>query len=219
MITAPSAARLLIVDDHPLFRDALRNHLSLQDDMAVVGEAEGISDALRLAKELCIDLAIIDLSLADGNGMELVQEFHRVDQSIRALIVSMHDESRYAQRALRSGASGYVNKAESPAEIVSAIRKVLDGKVHLSSAMTQQVICKTFNVASSDEMSLDQLTNRELEILELLGQGLSTRIIADRLFLSVNTVDSYRERIKRKLGLRNSAELCRTAVEWVLQDA
>lgn len=216
-LTAP--ARILIVDDHPIVRRGLTQLIRRESDLTICGEAEGLSQALQSFRELQPDLIIADVSLQNGSGIELVKELIAQRPGIRILVCSMHRESLYAQRALRAGAKGYVNKDQATAELVTAIRRVLAGGVYLSERMTDCLIGQTIgNGEACDAVNpIESLSDRELEVFEQIGRGGTTKGIADRLYLSPKTIETYRENIKSKLKLRNGAELTRRAMEWVLE--
>ena len=164
------------------------------------------------------DLAVIDVSLKGGSGLELCKHLASVDPPVRMLVVSAHDEALYAERALRAGASGYISKNVSTQMVLEAIRRVLDGHVWVSDATENRLLASVARGVDPGKTPIEILSDRELEILELMGHGLTTHQIADRLHLSPKTVESYRESLKRKLGLRNSVELTRQAVQWVLEN-
>jgi DNA-binding NarL/FixJ family response regulator len=209
-------ARILIVDDHPLVRAGFEALIGGEPDLEVCGEAEGYAEALRLADELEPDAAIVDLSLADGSGLELVKRLHARHPTTRLLVCSMHDESLFAARVLKAGARGYVNKQEATGHVVQAVREVLDGGIYLSPAMTERVRQRTTADAPT---SVEGLTDRELEVFSLIGKGVGTAQIATQLHLSVKTVETHREKIKRKLNLASGSELARYAVQWVLEQS
>jgi DNA-binding NarL/FixJ family response regulator len=219
--SAPSRPwRILVVDDHPLMRHGVRELLERQEGLEVCGEADSVADALAGLESSNPDLVIVDISLRDGSGLELVEKLRDRDPSIATLAWSMHDEDLFAERALRAGAMGYVSKAASAGEMVQAARDVLSGKVAVSPAVAQRLLRTVGRDGSkSREGGIASLSNRELTVFELIGNGLTTRQIAERLQLSVKTIDSHRENIKAKLGLESSIELVRHAVLWVLEDA
>lgn len=211
--------RILIVDDHPIVREGLAARIAQQADMAVCGQAEDVADALELVKETQPHLAIIDLSLKSGQGLDLIKRIQASSSTTKTLVSSMYDESLYAERALRAGALGYVNKQEMSEKIVEAIRQVLDGKVYLSPRMTERMLQRAVGVPPQlDQSPVESLTDRELEIFKLIGQGKTTRQIAGELYVSVKTVETHRENIKSKLGIVNAAELSREAVQWVMEN-
>lgn len=211
--------RILIVDDHPLVREGLIGLLSAQPDFAVCGEAAGLDEARRIVANTKPDVALIDLTLSDGTGIELIKEFKAKFPDVKLLVVSMHDESLFAERALRAGAVGYVSKQEASRTIVQAIRTILGGKLYLSPNLTDLVVQRAF-IAGADlsRPAVDRLTDREMEVFELIGQGLSSRQIAAKLEVSPKTVETHREHIKEKLELATGTELTRYAVQWVLEN-
>ena len=213
----PRRARILLVDDHALVRYGLASLFGNEPDLEVCGEAADPPTALALAKDLRPDLAVIDLSLQNGHGLDLIRDLRARDERVKLLVVSMHDEALYAERAVRAGAQGYVNKAEAPEKVVEAARTVLAGRVYLSTAMTERLLRE--RVGPEDPGAgrplVQRLSDRELMVFELIGRGVPTREIAQRLHLSVKTVETYRENIKAKLRLKNSPELTRDAARWV----
>ena len=207
--------RLLIVDDHPLMRKGLRMTLEAELDLDVVGEAADADEALVLYDRLRPDLVLVDVSLRGTNGLELVKHLVARDEKVKALVVSRHDEDLYAERAVRAGAKGYLAKLEADDALVAAVRHVLRGGIYLSEEMKDKLLFGA--AAGRDPMAspLEVLSDRELEVFELTGRGTPTKDIAERLHLSVKTVESYRARIKTKLGLESGTELLQHAVRWV----
>jgi DNA-binding NarL/FixJ family response regulator len=211
-------ARIAIVDDHPLVREGLIGLISTEPDFEVCGEASGISDAREMVKAVEPDVAIIDLTLRDGNGIELIKELKESWPALKLLVLSMHDEQLFAERVLRAGAVGYVHKHEASRAIVQAVRTVLEGRLYLSQRLTQRMLRRAIRPGGDAGRSpLELLTDREIEVFEMIGEGLTSRQVASRLELSPKTVETYREHIKEKLGLRNGSELTRHAVQWVLE--
>jgi DNA-binding NarL/FixJ family response regulator len=213
-------ARVLIVDDHPAVREALASRIGRQADLEVCGEAADMSEALRLVADTQPDLAVVDISLKTGNGIDLIKRIKDRNDSVRMLVWSMHSESLYAERALRAGALGYINKDQATDKIVDAIRRVLEGKVYLSDAMAEKMLHRAVG-GSREEVTrspLDALANRELEVFRLIGQGVRTAEVAERLHLSVKTVETYRDRIRQKLDLSDGTELAHYATKWVLEN-
>jgi DNA-binding NarL/FixJ family response regulator len=215
---ATKAARIFIVDDHPLVREGLAALLACQPDLEVCGEADDISPALDLVKARKPDVVIVDISLKSGNGIDLIKQLKARDPDCKILVSSMYDESLYAERALRAGAMGYVNKQEVPQKVLDAVRQVFGGKMFLSPAMTDRMLHRAVRRDDDPASPVAALSDRELEIFQLIGRGQTTRQIANALHLSVKTVESHRENIKTKLNLANSAELVRQAVQWVLSN-
>jgi DNA-binding NarL/FixJ family response regulator len=217
---APKKARVLIVDDHPAVREALALRIDRQNDLEVCGEAGDLGDALRLLAETRPDVAVVDITLKSGDGIDLIKRIKDRNKHVRILVWSMHSESLYAERALRAGALGYVNKDQATNTIVEAIRRVLTGKVYLSDAVAERLLHRAVG-SEREEMSrspLDVLADRELEVFRLIGQGIKTAEIAAQLHLSVKTIETYRDRIRKKLDLKDGAEMARRATQWVLDN-
>ncbi len=214
--------RVLIVDDHPVVRHGLSELINRTADLEVVGQAGKASEAISVLDAVKPDLVVIDISLEDGSGIELIKQLKARNPEVKMLVNSMHDEKLYAERALRAGAMGYVNKEESMDQIVEAIRQVLRGRVYLSNAMSDRVLHRVVSGGSEEEgerSPVETLSDRELEVFELMGKGLTTRQIAKKLHLSPKTVETHREHIKTKLNLTNNNQLLRHAVQWVLEGA
>lgn len=211
--------RVLIVDDHAVMRYGLAQLISDEEDMEVCGEAGGVSEALKVLENCEADLAIVDISLKDGNGIELIEQIRARDSQVRILVSSMHDEYLYTDRALRAGAQGYINKQEATEKIVEAIRQIISGKIYLSGHMAERMLHHMVGLgqATPAQASIESLSNRELEVFELIGKGYATRQIAESLHLSVKTIESHRENIKKKLMLQTNQELVRRSVQWVLE--
>ncbi len=218
--TAPSTPiRILIVDDHPVMRVGLSRLIAGNPDMEVCGEAASAARALELAESLQPDLAVVDVSLPDLTGLELCKLIRQNLPECRVVMCSMHEDALYAERALRAGASGYVNKSEDGDHLLSAIRNVARGAVHVSEEVANRVLEGVASGGSTIQGSRVQaLSNRELEVFELIGQGKSSREIADMLSLSVKTVDAHRQRIKTKLNLKSGNELVYRAIQWVMEE-
>ena len=216
-----NAARILIVDNHPAVREALAMRIDRQPDLRVCGEAADVSDALQLVASTRPDVAVVDISLRTGNGIDLIKRIKSRNEEIRILVWSMHSESLYAERALRNGALGYINKEEATEKIVAAIRSVLAGKIWLSDVMAQRLLKQNVgkNRAEATEPIVNSLADRELEVFQLIGAGLKTSEIADRLHLSVKTIDTYRDRIRHKLNLSDGAKLAQFAAQWILENS
>jgi len=214
---ASRVTRILIVDDHPMLRRGLAELISHEPDMGTCGEADDADSAMEQVRSARPDLAIIDIALRNSNGLELVKQLHASHPGLRILVCSMHDETLFAERSLRAGAMGYVNKEQALDAVVGAIRAVLAGKVYLSGAMAERILHRVRNGGGAlEESPVQRLTDRELEVFELLGHGLGTAEIAGRLHLSAKTIDAHRQKIKRKLGIGSSGELVQQAVTWVL---
>jgi len=209
---------MVIVDDHPLFRKGLEQLINSHDGFAVCGEAENAAAAMDVIRRIVPDLVIVDLSLPGVNGIELIKNIHAEFPKLPLLVLSMHDESLYAVRALRAGAQGYVMKQEALDNVIIAIREVLCGRPYLSLAMSATVIAKFVQgPGESSASEIDQLSDRELEILELIGKGNEVRKIAKNLHLSPKTVETHRAHIKDKLNLANAHQVGRFAVQWIAQ--
>jgi DNA-binding NarL/FixJ family response regulator len=210
-------SRILIVDDHPMMRDGLTMRINSQEDMLVCGEAACENEAVELVIQTCPDLVLVDISLQSGNGIELVKRIRLLNAETKILVVSTFQESLYAERALRAGALGYLNKQESNDKLLEAIRTVLKGERFVSPEITQRLVSQALGKQSLTDDPLKMLTDRELEIFRLIGAGNSTSTIAEQLFLSPHTVDTHRENIKKKLGFKNAAQLNRQAIQSMLE--
>jgi DNA-binding NarL/FixJ family response regulator len=218
MTYAPTPVSVLVVDDHPFMRRGLAQIINGQPELQVCGEAATAADALQQVHDTQPALAVIDISLGDGNGLELTREIKDRWPNVKVLVCSMHDDALFAERALRAGALGYVNKSEDADTFLGALRRVASGQVYVSPQITERLL--TQMVGDSDESvrsPIERLSNRELEVFEMIGRGLGTKQIAAKLELSRKTVETYREHIKAKLNLRNGAELTQHAVQWVLE--
>ena len=215
--TAPDA-KILIVDDHPIVRHGLAQLINDVPGLTVCGASATPSEALRALVASDPHLVILDLSLGDDSGLELLKSLKARRPDLPVLVLSMHDEAYYADRVLRAGAMGYVMKQEAAEQVIAAIRQVLSGKVYLSEAMASSMLSRLVGGKATEGGSpVANLTDRELEVLQLIGKGLGTRQIADKLRLSVKTVENHREHLKAKLKLHSSAELVRYAVRWELE--
>ncbi len=214
--------RVLLVDDHPILRQGLANVLNTQSHLTVCGEAHGRIDALAAAERLRPDLALVDLSLRTGDGIELIKDLRVRHPQLLTLVLSMHDETIYAERALRAGARGYVMKQEKLDRLLLAIGRVLAGAIYVSDQVTAHAVQRlaSGNVSGAEEGEetadsyVGRLTDRELQVFRLIGQGLGTRLIAENLHLSRKTIESHREHIKAKLGLRDGSQLIQRAIQW-----
>jgi len=216
--TAKSTASVLVVDDHPLVRAGFNQLFEDEPDLEICGEADGQAQALREFRKRPADVVTADISLENGSGLELARELTAVNPETRVLICATHDETLFAERALRAGARGYINKLEPAERILSAIRRVLDGGVYLSEQMTERVLSRSIgNGDPLDQSPIETLSDRELQVFEQIGRGVTTRQIAEHLHLSPKTVETYRENIKLKLNLSNATELTKHAVQWVLE--
>lgn len=209
--------KIMIVDDHPIFRAGLGNLINRDERYCVVSEAAGVKEAMNLLKSNPPQLVLIDLTLSEGSGLQLIKRIHAHDTGIRILVVSMHDDFIYAERALRAGAHGYINKEQAASKLIGAIGDVMRGSVYLDPEVAAHIVQRRTNRDShSVERPETALTDRELEIFNLLGKGVSSKEIADQLCLSPKTVGSHRDHIKKKLGIQNNSELMQRAVAWVL---
>jgi DNA-binding NarL/FixJ family response regulator len=212
----PEVKRIVIVDDHPLFRKGLEEMIHFDGTLAVCGEAGNASEAMEVIRKLSPDLVTVDINLPGANGIELIKNIRAEFPKIRILVLSMHDESLYALRALRAGAEGYVMKHEAIVNVIQAIREVCNGRPYLSPAMAAQVITKFAHRHAEGEMDeVERLSDRELEVLELIGKGNEVSQIAKLLHVSPKTVETHRAHIKDKLDLKNSSEVARFALQWL----
>ena len=208
-------AKIIIVDDHPIIRQGLAELINHEKDLVVCGEAEDAPEAMDAIKKLNPDLIIVDISLKKKNGVELIKDIKSQYPDLPILTLSMHDESLYAERALRAGAKGYVMKAEATEKVISAIHKILNGQLYVSSKIAEKMMYKLVGGRPTfGGSTLDNLSDRELEVFLLIGQGHGTSQIAEKLFLSIKTIETYRAHIKEKLNLTNGAELLQYAIQW-----
>jgi DNA-binding NarL/FixJ family response regulator len=210
--------KILIIDDHPAVREALCARIAQSADLQICGEAEDETTGLQLTIDQKPDIIITDITLKKGDGIDLIKRIKARDEAARILVWSMHSENLYAERALRAGARGYITKEEATQQIIDAIRQVLAGKVYLSPAMRERLLRRTVGGDNLDKSPIDALSDRELEVFRLIGQGVKSQDIADRLHLSVKTVETHRDRIKKKLDLKDATELIRRAVLWVTEE-
>ncbi len=215
------AIRILIVDDHPLVRLSLKEFIQRESDLVVCGEAEDREDALTAVASSKPHLAIVDLTLKNSNGMELIKDLRERFPKVQILVLSMHDETLHAERAIRAGARGYITKQEATTKIMVAIRQVLSGEIYWSERAAAQVASKVVNQSrpSVSAFPVDCLADRELQVFELIGAGRSTRQIAAALHIDVSTVETYRARIKEKLNLKDSLALLQYAIRWHIASA
>ncbi len=215
--TKPST--VAVVDDHPMIRAGLVGRIEIEPDLLVCGEADDIPSALRLIEAKQPDIAVVDVSLKDGSGVDLVKRLKSRHIPTRVLVWSVYGESLYANRALQAGASGYITKDAATDTIINAIRCVLDGRIYASPELTQQLLARsTPGHPVTSNTALELLSDREMEVFRLIGEGVTTAEIAKQLKLSVNTVETYRSRIRQKLDLSNAAQLHRAATQWVLEN-
>lgn len=212
-----TASTVLIVDDHPLVREGLKGLIAEESDLTVCAETGSLRAAQDLVREQQPDVVIVDLSLEDGDGLELIRRLKSHYPHIKMLVCSMRDESLFAERAINTGAHGYINKHEVAGHVIDALRRVLAGKIYLSPDIVDRIVSGFARNQPSTGSPIQDLSNRELEVFLLIGQGRSTAEIANQLNLSVKTVETHREKIKRKLGLHSASELVRQAAQWDLE--
>ncbi len=216
--TEKATVKILVVDDHPAVREALSARIAQSSDLCVCGEAEDVAEAMRLFTELKPDIMITDISLKSGDGIDLIKRIRAHDPAACILVWSMHSENFYAERALRAGARGYITKEQATQQIIEAIRHVLAGRMYLSPAMSQRLLRRTMEGGKNIRSPMEGLTDRELEVFRLIGLGVKTHDIADRLHVSVKTIETHRDRIKKKLTLKDGNELVRRAVVWATEN-
>jgi DNA-binding NarL/FixJ family response regulator len=211
--------RVLIVDDHPLMRQGLAQLINQQPDLVVCGEAEDVPQALRQTSELKPDVVIVDLSLRGSDGIELIKRLHLQCAQLPILVLSMHDEAIYAERALKAGAWGYIMKQEATNQVLNALRRVLAGEIHVSQSVSSRIVQGLVGGSGISKRSpLERLSDRELEVFRKIGRGAATREIAAELRLSVKTIETYCAHIKEKLRLQSQRELIQHAIQWVIQN-
>ncbi len=214
-----SKARVLLVDDHPIVRQGLGQLINEESDLSVVSEAEDFQQALSALESTPVDVAIVDISLKERSGIELIKEIRARKPDLPILVLSMHDESLHAERVLRAGAKGYIMKQEATEQVMNAIRRVLRGEVYLSermaSRMVNRLVAGPQNVGGSP---IERLSDREFEVFQMIGHGVGPSEIAEKLGLSVKTVETHRERIKEKLNLASGSELIRYAMQYVMDE-
>jgi DNA-binding NarL/FixJ family response regulator len=207
----------LIVDDHPVVREGLAMHLATQPDLEVCGEAEDLPGALTLLASTRPDVAIIDISLKNSNGIELIRRIQERGDGVRILVWSMYPENLYAERALRAGAQGYLNKGQATHHVLDAVRAILQGSVYVSGVLAEQLLKRVVGRKLEDTPAIESLSNRELEAFQLIGEGMTTESIAEKMHVSPKTVETFRARIKEKLGIGNLTELIQRAAQWVVE--
>ncbi len=212
----PEKSRVLIVEDHPLFSEGLSQMINRQQTTTVCGQVPDAASAMRAVAELKPDLVLVDISLEGGNGIDLIKTLKAKYEELPILVISMHDESLYAERALRAGALGYVMKNQPLKVVKAAIAQVLGGEIFLSEKMSASVLGKLLRGKNEAPVSsIEQLSDRELEVFQMLGEGKPSRQIAEELNLTIPTIHSFRNRIKEKLQLKNSTEMVLHAMQWV----
>lgn len=217
-MSALSMSKVFIVDDHELVRQGLRQLIEGEIDLKLCGEAANVSDALKMRASLKPDVAIIDISLPDGNGLDLIKQLHNWQPKMRIIALSMHDDELYAERALNNGASGYINKQDSAQKLLVGIRQVIKNKIFVSPKITKRLKQRESTNISSDKNSrILKLTDRELQVFSSIGEGMKTKDIAKNLKLSIKTIETHRRHIKDKLSLTSGIELVRAAIMWKLE--
>jgi DNA-binding NarL/FixJ family response regulator len=213
---AGTSVRIIIVDDHPVFRFGLRELINQEEDLVVCGEAEDYSTGWSEIERLKPDMVLVDISLKRRDGISLVREIGKYYPDLPVLVVSMHDENQFAKRSLQAGAKGYIMKEETLTSIVKAIRCILEGKIYLSERLKDTFLTQfAGGLTAGDSFPVSKLSDRELEVYRFIGMGLGTNEIAQKLNLSIKTIGCYRERIKEKLELKSANELIRNAIRWV----
>lgn len=208
--------RILIVDDHPIVRQGLAELINHESDLLVCGQAEDSHEAMKAVRELNPSMVIVDITLKETSGLELIKDIHSQYPELPVLALSMHDENLYAERSLRAGAMGYIMKQEATENVIEAVRRILGGEIYVSDRMAGKMVRKlvTGQIEKSSSQ-VDSLSDRELEVFSLIGKGHGTRQISKRLHLSVKTIETYRAHIKDKLNLADAAELLQYAIQWV----
>lgn len=208
--------KVLLVEDHPMFRERLAHLINKEMGMTVCGETDSIREAMELIASTKPDVAIVDITLRGSSGLELIKDIKAQHIDLPVLVLSMHDEDLYAERALHAGAKGYISKNEASSEVIEAIQKVLAGDIYVSSRVNSQILQRLGKLGGrSEKPAMDLLSDRELEVFQLAGRGLNSRQIAKELNLSEGTIDSYRYRIRQKLHFSSSADFYRQATQWV----
>ncbi len=213
----PAKRRVVIVEDHPMFREQLRLLINREPDLLVCGEADHVAEGIEVIERTRPHLAIVDITLKGSGGLDLLKDLQAREIDLPVLVLSMHDESLYAERALRAGARGYITKQEASGKVMIAIREVLRGEIYLDPRVMRRMLDKMVGKGMEGRAPIDRLTDRELEVFELIGEGRTTREIGTRLHVGLTTVDTYRARIKEKLRLENAARLHAEASRWLLE--
>ncbi len=207
--------KIMLVEDHPIFRLGLAELINQEDDLIACGTSTDVNQAIKEIEILNPNLIIVDISLKNSDGIDLVHHVKKNKEDIPILVLSMHDEYLYAQRALHAGAKGYIMKQEAMESVVTAIQHVLSGKVYLNENLKEHILSNiSDNFKAKDKSPMERLTDRELQVFKMIGRGFTSKEIAIKLFLSIKTIGTYRERIKEKLGLKNASELVRCAVHF-----
>jgi DNA-binding NarL/FixJ family response regulator len=215
VVSAAKKAAVLLVDDHPIVRQGLAQLINQEPDMMVCGHAENSNGAFSAIATLHPDIVILDISLNGPDGLAILKEIRAGDPAIPVLILSMHDESMYAERALRAGANGYIMKQEATERVLEAIRRIRGGEVYVSDRISKRLLRQIVSGSAAGKSPIEALTDRELAVFRLIGKGHGTREIADDLHISVKTVETYQAHIKEKLSLKNARELVQHAFQWV----
>ena len=218
-LSVRSKRTVFVIDDHPIVREGLTQLINREPDLTVCGTAEDIYEALKAMQTLKPDIALADISLKGADGIELIKNLKIRMPALPVLVLSIHDESIYAPRALRAGARGFIMKQEATENVLLALRRVLSGEIYLSKRMANKMLQQFVGApATAQKFSIDRLSDRELEVFRLIGQGHGTRRIAEELRLSVKTVESYREHIKEKMTLSDASELVQHAIQWLQRE-
>lgn len=211
--------RVFIVDDHPIVREGLTKLINHQRDLKVCGEAGDAASALQAIEDCHPDAALVDISLGPDSGLQLINEILKKNADLPILVLSMHDELLYAERSISAGAKGYIMKQEHPKKVISALRKVLNGEIYISDNLSANLVKKLADKQSVVHRTpAESLSNRELEVFQLIGQGLKTQKIAEKLNISVNTIESHLEHIKKKMNFKSSRDLFLHAVKWTMKE-
>lgn len=212
---ANNRRRVFLVDDHPLVREWLTNLINQQSDLVVCGDAESAPAALESVAKTKPDIAIVDISLENSSGLELIKSLKELQPEVGVVVFSMHDELLYAERALRAGAKGYIMKRETTRNVIEAIRRVLQGKLYISAAVAEAITARSVGGKNPERKDpVELLSDRELEVFQMLGKGMGTRQIAETLRVSIKTVQVYCGRMKEKMNLASATELLREAIRW-----
>ena len=214
-----SKHKVLIVDDHPIIRQGLSQLINLESELTVCAEASDIPSALQAVNDAHPDIAVIDISLGDSSGVRLIETLSSQYPDLLMLALSMHDESLYAERCLRAGAKGYIMKKEPPEQVIAALKKILGGDIYVSSDLSMKLLQNFVSKKGKESSSpIESLSNRELEVFQLIGRGFTTRKIADHLNLSIKTIETYIDHIKKKMNYEDSRSLILHAVQWCMSD-
>lgn len=212
----PAKIKVFIIDDHPVTRGGITALVNQQKDLEVCGEAEGYRDAVKALKSTAPDIAIVDISLKDGSGLALIEDIKKTSPQVHILVLSMHEESLYAKKAFQSGAEGYVTKSEHPKQVLTAIRRIMEGTIFIKPELKDAIFIELLRPKHKDDSSpAGRLTGRELYVFRCIGNGMTTRAIAENMSLSIKTVQNHKENIKSKLELSGATELVQQAALWV----